>query len=850
MHHSTARRAVACLLLASLLNVQARAEDRPLAEKARAILASHCGACHGPGGSGKGGFAFVLDRDRLVSRDFIRPGKPAESPLWQRVEQKEMPPASSKKPRPTAEELAVLRQWIESQAPAWEIAKPPSTVTTAALFKMVRDDLLALEPGERRFARYLSLTHLTALSAEDLQRHRHAVVKLVNSLSWHPRLTRPVAVDPAQLVYRVDLREYKWSARAWDRLAATNPYRLGELTDISKSLSGLAGCEQPLLRGDWFTATASRPPFYFDFLDMPSTDAALERTLQVDVRADQRDGTALRAGFNGSGVARNNRVLERHDAMTGAYWKSYDFADNLNRQNVFEHPLGPGGPVSFVQAGGEIIFNLPNGLHGFMLIDGLGRRVDKAPGDIVSDPKRPDRLVETGVSCFSCHFKGYLPKEDQVRAHVQKNAMAFTDSDRRAILALYVPPTRFKARMDEDNERFARSMARIGVPLVEPEPIEVVTLRYEGVVDLATAAVETGLTAEEFSARLRRTPALSRSLGALLARGGTVQRQAFQETFFDVARAFGLDKDVGTVEALPATVADAFRGHQGSVRGLAFSPDARFVITGGDDRSVRLWDAATGKELRRFDGHAEGVNAVAASRDARRIVSAGSDRVVRVWDGETGKLVHKLVGHTDVVRAVAVSPDGKVALSGGTDRIVFAWDVEKGTAFRSWSVHTRPVTSVALSPDGRLALSGSLDGAVKSWNFRDGGRGDLDQAHGGEVYAVAFSADGKTIASAGNDRTVRLWDASGRALRRLSGHENAVIRVAFTPDGKSVLSGSSRYQTADRVIRVWDAKSGQELADRGAETTDGVEATAFSPDGKSALLSQPGVGLRLVWIGK
>src|SRR5438067_6930993 len=110
MHRSTSRRALAYVLLTPLLTTPARAEDRALADKARSILSSHCGACHGPGGTGKGGFAFVLDRDRLVSRDFVRPGKPAESLLWQRVDQKEMPPPSSKKPAPSAEELAVLRR--------------------------------------------------------------------------------------------------------------------------------------------------------------------------------------------------------------------------------------------------------------------------------------------------------------------------------------------------------------------------------------------------------------------------------------------------------------------------------------------------------------------------------------------------------------------------------------------------------------------------------------------------------------------------------------------------------------------------------------------------------------------
>src|SRR5262249_33930000 len=160
----------------------------------------------------------------------------------------------------------------------------------------------------------------------------------------------------------------------------------------------------------------------------------------VDVLQDIADDNCVRAGFNGSGVSRNNRVIERHDAAFGAYWRSYDFRDNFDRENVFQRPLGPSpGPASFVHARGEIIFHLPNGLQGYMLVDGDGRRIDKGPGDVVSDPKRPDRLVETGVSCMSCHSKGLLPKDDQVRAHVQKSPGAFAPADREAILALYAP---------------------------------------------------------------------------------------------------------------------------------------------------------------------------------------------------------------------------------------------------------------------------------------------------------------------------------------------------------------------------------------------------------------------------
>src|SRR5262249_60787468 len=115
------------------------------------------------------------------------------------------------------------------------------------------------------------------------------------------------------------------------------------------------------------------------------------------------------------------------------------------RQSFFEHPSGPGPwPSAFRHAGGEIIFTLSNGLRGFLLVDADGRRVDKSPGEIVSDPKRPDRLVETGVSCLSCHVRGLLPKDDQVRAHVLKNRSSFAPADVDLVKALYPSSERLR----------------------------------------------------------------------------------------------------------------------------------------------------------------------------------------------------------------------------------------------------------------------------------------------------------------------------------------------------------------------------------------------------------------------
>ncbi len=828
-----------CAAFVSLVLLSdARADDADLAAKARAVLQAHCKDCHGGDGKAKGGFDYVLDRERLVNRNKIVPGKAAQSPLFLRVRDGQMPPVGRK--APSADDLAVLERWIDAGAPG-DKTTPTPLLTYTGLQRFLLADLQSVEPRERRFMRYLTLNHLPAAERET---SGQALAKLVNSLSWQAHVTRPRAVDAEKTVYRLDLRDYKWTARQWDRLAVTYPYKVGEPGDAAKALATLASCDLPVLRGDWFLATASRPPFYHDFLQLPSTDHALERSLQVDVAANLQDDNAVRAGFNGSGVSRNNRIIERHAAVHGAYWRSYDFSDNTGRQNVFEHPLGPAtGTSSFVQAGGEIIFHLPNGFQAYLLVNGEGRRIDKAPGEIVSDPKRPDKLVETGLSCMSCHVVGLLPKDDQVRAHVLKNGSAFAKSDRESALALYPAAARMKALLEEDNERFARALKQAGVPAGEPEPISAAVLHYEATVDLAAAAAEAGLTPDEFAARLRRSDELSRSLGGLLARG-TVQRQVFQDTFAELARSFRLGEEATTTKTMPE--AQPFVGHQGSVRGLAIAADGKTIVTGGEDKTVRAWDAANGKEMLCCKGHTDEVLCVALSRDGRYLLSAGRDRTVRLWDAKSGEELRQLKGHTDAVFTVAFAPDGKRALSAGADKSVRLWDLSDGKELASWSGHTDAVTSLAFSSDGKRALSGSRDHTVRLWDVAKGEMKATFTGHTAEVYAVAFSPDGKRAASGGSDKVVRVWDLDkGQQTNELTGHANAIVGVAFLADGRHVASGSSQYRTPDRVLRVWDLESGKEIAGSKDDYRDGVENVAFSADGGQVLLSHAAAGLRL-----
>jgi mono/diheme cytochrome c family protein len=498
------------------------ADAETLARQTQQILTTNCHRCHGENGAVEGGFNYLLDRDRLVARKKIVPGQPEKSHLLQRIQDGEMPP-EDEKPRPTAEDIARLRRWIAAGAPAFApSAASSSFITPAEVVRAIEADLLQHEERERRFFRYFTLTHLynAGLSADEMQTYRNGLAKLINSLSWRKNIVVPVPVDPNRTILRINLRDYGWTEDLWDVLVAKYPYRAdGDFAALP-------------LRGDWFVATASRPPLYHELLQLPGNERELEKQVHIKVEDDIRNESVARAGFSDSGVSHNNRLIERHETPYGAYWKSYDFAENVGAQNLFDRPLGPGSDNrSFRHAGGEIIFNLPNALQGYMLVNGKGERIDKGPTDIVSDPKRPDRAVENGLSCMSCHSHGINPKTDQIRAHVQANASAFAKEERETILKLYPPAEDFRELIRQDTERFEKAAAATGAKVGATEPIRALAAQFESPLDLRRAAAEVGLTPADFLANLEQSPEIGRAIGALKLPGGTVQRQTFVRVF-------------------------------------------------------------------------------------------------------------------------------------------------------------------------------------------------------------------------------------------------------------------------------------------------------------------------------
>ncbi len=541
-----ARRTAALWLVLSVpaLAGAAGPDKDDLARKAHAILKANCHRCHGSDGANEGGFNYVLDVRRLVERRKIVPGNPGKSRLLKRMLDPDDPmPPEQEKVRPSKDDLAVLRRWVEAGAPAVTEPRAVARITPADVYRLIRADLAMVGARDRHFTRYLTLAHLQSagLSEDEIQSYRHALSKLVNSLSWGGRVVVPRAVDAGRTVFRIDLRDYQWDERTWEAILAANPYGVAHPGEDARACGELTGCRQPCVRGDWFVAAASRPPLYHEILRLPESEAELERLLRVNTREGVRQEKVARSGFNGSGVSRNNRLIERHEAGGVVYWKSYDFGGNVGRQNLFAHPLGPGDDDrSFRPDGGEIIFMLPNGLHAYFLADGRGRRLDKGPLAIVSDPRRPDRAVTNGISCMSCHARGLIDKQDQVRGHVLKNPGAFAPGTRETVLALHPPRDRFAAVVREDSRRFREAVAKTGAPLTQSEPVVALALRFEAELDLPLAAAEAGVTPAELLGALERSPRLARQLGPLRVEGGTVQRQAFVSAFPEVVRTLRL----------------------------------------------------------------------------------------------------------------------------------------------------------------------------------------------------------------------------------------------------------------------------------------------------------------------
>ena len=320
-----------------------------------------------------------------------------------------------------------------------------------------------------------------------------------------------------------------------------------------------------------------------------------------------------------------------------------------------------------------------------------------------------------------------------------------------------------------------------------------------------------------------------------------------------------------------------------SIASAAFSPDGQHVVTASGHAAVirnnvaRIWDVASGKIVATLAGHTDLLRSAEYSQDGRRIVTASYDGTARVWDASTAKTIATLRGHAGIVWGASFSPDGQRVVTVSTDKTTRIWAIdlsspttilegagqvlnaefEVGSALivtasdagvvRFWNstslklageLNVGPLMNAAISPDGRtLATASPAGNEAQIWDVQSGKSVMRLAGHLGVIWKVAFSRDGRHLVTASKDKTARIWDvATGQTVAILKGHEDGLTNAAFSPDGRRVVTASD-----DGTARIWDAATGNALlvlkghADQLFRAA--VTGASFSPDGRRVATS-------------
>lgn len=273
-----------------------------------------------------------------------------------------------------------------------------------------------------------------------------------------------------------------------------------------------------------------------------------------------------------------------------------------------------------------------------------------------------------------------------------------------------------------------------------------------------------------------------------------------------------------------------------SINSLAFSPDSRFLVIGGKQPSIYIW------QLGNFDGfkslrvHGKCVYDLKFVNNAKTLLTVGNSRTVRMWDLVQGRKISRFKGHEDQINCLEVN--NLYALSGSDDKSLYLWDCRTGQKVKKFGSfnpfffspmegHQTGVTACALSRNLKLALSADNQGDVIIWNINNGSQIGLRRAHSQQVFSLVFLPDSNTFLTAGDNKNIRIWSCTTeKKLGRLKGHNDNVNTIAISNNGRFLLSGSD-----DATLRLWDLYMTKEVACLEGHHCS-IKAIALSPNNR------------------
>lgn len=459
----------------------------PAAASAYAVLEKHCARCHQGGrlkrAAPAAGFGNVLRLDELpTAPHLVQPGNPDASRLYLMMLRRLMPfdvhSEGASEPAPGAEEIAVVRTWISGLPPRAE-CRDRRFVTPADHAAALAQ--LAASTGENPAKlRFVSIAHLHngCVGFEALAAYRHAVVRLINSLSWRPA---PVAVPPidiARTLFKINLDDLGWLAEHWERIMHAGSDPLGLAPPLPEDVRRPFGTSVPIAKADWFAETVLSAPLYYDVLGLPGTGPEILKILQIDTIRLLESGNVARAGVRPSRFATGPSYVERYPSRTGAFWQAYHQFPRDSMADLSQQALRPATePVPHHVS--RSTFTLPNGLPGFFVVGQRGDRLDALPPDIALPSASAQGVIRGGLDCLTCHAGGPAERDLSGLPRAASEAIA---ADRKAT---------------------AEALRRIGIDpeltLDGVEPVVALANEHARPLDGVRAAAELGISPEELT---------------------------------------------------------------------------------------------------------------------------------------------------------------------------------------------------------------------------------------------------------------------------------------------------------------------------------------------------------------